>query len=140
MRHMTTQESLIEPEIVFPPPPKTVEVWCPHMHEMIVVLAYGHRKDLDKPLQRVRWNMTEGRWEVDPDRAKWIASRPGSNSKVPWVLATVWPADMKRPKSGPTKLERRVEELERQIAILLKTFGLDATDIDGMETTPEADG
>ena len=136
---MNTQETtLLEPEIVFPPPPKTVDVWCPHVHEMISVFSCGHRRGVEQSLQRVRWNMTEVRWEVDPDRAKWIKTRPSSNSKQPWVLATIWPADMKRP-SGPTKLERRVEELERQIAILLKTFGLDATDIDAMDTASEAD-
>lgn len=134
---MNTQDTtLLETEIVFPPPPKTVDVWCPHTHQMLSVFAYGHRKDAE-PLQRVRWNMAEGRWEVDPDRARWQQSRPGSNSKQPWVLATIWPADMKRTRQ-PSKLERRVDELERQIAILLKQFGLDAADLDAMETA-EAD-
>lgn len=133
---MTAEEAraqLVEPELVFPPPPKTVEVWNPHVHSMVPVFAYGHRKDVDEPLQRVRWNMAEGRWEIDPERAKWGKQRPGANSKAPWTLVTIWPAEMKRPPSKST-LTSRVEELERQVACLLKTFGLDETDVAELES------
>ncbi len=125
-------DQLTEPEIVFPPPPKTVEIWNPHTHEMVSVFAYGHRRDVDEPLQRVRWNPSEGRWEVDPERAKWGRQTGNSKATTPWTLITIWPEDMK-PSRGPSKTQRRLDELERQVEFLMKSLGCSGADLELVE-------
>jgi len=106
--------------IQFPPPPKTVDVWNPHLGENSTVLSYGHTKDGDVTVQRVRWNPAEGRWEVNPETARW---QKQTQSASGWVLATIWPEHVAAAKYRRTReqQEAREEALNQRIAALETT-------------------
>jgi len=125
--HPETLPAVQEVEITYPPPPKTVEIWNPHEHKMVPVFAYAHSKDVDEPMQRVLWNPVQGRWEMDPERAKWQKAR--GNAKVAWTLSTIWPTEVMskretRYKNRLEETEHRLAEVERQLKFLLDQFDL----------------
>lgn len=121
-------QTMIEPVISYPPPPKTVKVWNPHISEMVDVHAYAHSKDLPEPMQRVQWNPTAARWEVDPERAEWKRQSANANAVAEWTLVTNWPEDVRKKKvvrqmrDRQDATEARLAEVERQLQFLLDQF------------------
>ena len=108
----------------YPAPPKTVEVWCPHVGHEIEVLAFGHSKVDDTSVQRVTWNPIEARWEINPETARWQRQ---SAAKAGWVLSTIWPDHVMEAKRENARAARqaaddardeRIENLEAIVSVL----------------------
>mgnify|MGYP001128646981 CR=1 FL=1 len=109
--------------LAFPPPPKTVDVWCPHVGHEIEVLAFGHSKVDDTSIQRVTWNPVEARWEVNPENARWQRQ---SAAKHGWVLSTIWPEHVMEAKRENARAARHAEDEARdqRIETLEATVGV----------------